>query len=167
MQDCLFPNLGIFRNMKLINVSWYSIPWKTYRLREVDATTRNLLVMSLCLIKDMSKFHVFIYKISQKYDPKQKEIFHIKKKINLKFVMWIAWSLNTWRYGEEEKNFHLLQLIVFDIMRILLAISYFSTYSEIWSPPNFPLVRGRSLDGFCCFQKLWSTSLAAGNIGDC
>ena len=52
--------------------------------------------------------------------------------------MWVTWSWTTWRYGK--KNFHLLHLIVFDIIRILLAFSYFSTCSELWSPPNFPLV---------------------------
>ena len=44
--------------------------------------------------------------------------------------------LTIWR---RRKNFDLLQLIVFDIIKILLAFSYFSTYSEILSPPNFPL----------------------------
>ena len=36
--------------------------------------------------------------------------------------------------------FDLLQLIVLDIMGILLAFLYFSTYSKIWSPSNFPLL---------------------------
>ena len=44
--------------------------------------------------------------------------------------------LTIWR---EKKHINLLHLIVLEIMRILLAFSYFATYSEIWSPPNFPL----------------------------
>ena len=59
MQDCLFPNLGIFRNMKPSNVSSYSIPGKKYRLREVDAKTKNKNI------------------IFQKHDPKQQLIFRI------------------------------------------------------------------------------------------
>ena len=35
--------------------------------------------------------------------------------------------------------FYLLQITILGIMRILLAFSYFPTYSEIWSPPNLPL----------------------------
>ena len=50
------------------------------------------------------------------------------------------WRIN-WRYG---KNFDLLQLIIPEIMRILLAFSYFPTYSEIWSPPVLPLLERRS-----------------------
>ena len=34
----------------------------------------------------------------------------------------------------EKKNFDLLQLIILEIMKIILAFSYFPTYSEIWSP---------------------------------
>ena len=36
--------------------------------------------------------------------------------------------------------FYHLQLIVLDIMRTLLTYSYFSTYNEIWWPPDFPLL---------------------------
>ena len=35
---------------------------------------------------------------------------------------------------------HLRVWIVFDLMSILLAFSYFSAYSEIWSPLNIPLL---------------------------
>ena len=80
MQDCLFPNLGIFRNMKPTEVSGYSIPGKTYGLRDIDAKTRKFSIMSLRLIKDMSKFHVFSNIIFQKYDPKQMLIFQIFRK---------------------------------------------------------------------------------------
>ena len=60
--------------------------------------------------------------------------------------------LTTW------KKFDLLQLIIFDIMRILLAFSYFSTYSEIWSPPNFPLLNSTiftSLSFLCTVSPLY------------
>ena len=49
----------------------------------------------------------------------------------------IWWRIN-WRYVN--KNY-LSQLIIPEIMRILLAFSYFPTYSEIWSPPVLPLLR--------------------------
>ena len=75
MQYSWFPNMGIFRNMKPTYVSWYSIPGKTYGLRDVDTKTRKCSVMSLCLNKDMSKFHVFINIFFQKYDPKQKFLY--------------------------------------------------------------------------------------------
>ena len=39
----------------------------------------------------------------------------------------------------KKKNIDLLQLINTEILRILLAFSYFPTYSEIWSPPNLLL----------------------------
>ena len=59
---------------------------------------------------------------------------------NLTFIfMWVQLMKNhlkIWR----EKNFDLLQLIIPEIMRILLAFSYFPTYSEIWSPPDLPLL---------------------------
>ena len=54
----------------------------------------------------------------------KKVIFHIFKKINLKFFYvdsLIMDHLTIWR----EKNFDLLQLIVFDIMRISLAFYIF------------------------------------------
>ena len=36
MQDCLFPNMGIVRNMKPTDVFLYSIPGRAYGLRHVD-----------------------------------------------------------------------------------------------------------------------------------
>ena len=138
MQDCIFSNLGLFRNMKPTDVSWYSISGKTYGLRNVDEQTRNILVMSLCLIKDMSQFHVFFNQIKKKILSKKNSFstflenqFSIFNENNLTMD-----HLTIWR---RRKNFDLLQLIVFDIITNLLAFSYFSTYSEMWSPPNFPL----------------------------
>ena len=53
----------------------------------------------------------------------------------------------------ERKKNHLLQFFfVVDIMRILLAFSYFSTYSEIWSPPNFPLLYYYTIPLFTYFK---------------
>ena len=49
MQDCLFPDLGIVRNMKPTDVFFlYSIPEKAYGLRHIDGKTRTCLVMSQC-----------------------------------------------------------------------------------------------------------------------
>ena len=75
MQDCLFPNLGIVRNMKPTDVSLYSIPGKAYGLRHVDGKTRPCLVMSPYLIKAMRKFYVFNNIIYQKYEPTQSSIY--------------------------------------------------------------------------------------------
>ena len=65
MQDHLYPNLGIVRNMKPTYVSWYFIPGKSYRLRHIDAETSKCLVMSFSLIEYMSKFHVLKYHLSE------------------------------------------------------------------------------------------------------
>ena len=59
IQDCLFPNLGIFSNMRPSDVLLYSIPGKSYRLRHVDGKTRTFLGMSPYLIKAMRNFDVF------------------------------------------------------------------------------------------------------------
>ena len=75
MQDCLFPNLGIVRNMKPTDVFLYSIPGKAYGLRHVDGKTRTCLVMSPYLIKAMRKFYVFNNIIYQKYEPTQSSIY--------------------------------------------------------------------------------------------
>ena len=58
MQDFFFLNLGIAKNMKPTDVSWYLIPGKAYWLRHINANTRRCLVMSLCLIRGMKKFDV-------------------------------------------------------------------------------------------------------------
>ena len=55
---------------------------------------------------------------------------------NLTWIfMWVQESTE----DMDKKNIDLLQIIIPEIMRILLAFSYFRTYSEIWSPPNIPL----------------------------
>ena len=86
----------------------------------------------------MRKFYVFNNIIYQKYEPTQSSIY-----------LFVCYQFAIYFYvgsiGEEstedmgEKNFDLLQLIIPEIMRILLAFSYFPTYSEIWSPPVLPL----------------------------
>ena len=75
MQDCLFPNLGIVRNMKPTDVFLYSIPEKAYALRHVDRKTRPWLVMSQYLNKAMRKFYIFNNIIYWKYDPTQRSIY--------------------------------------------------------------------------------------------
>ena len=75
MQDCLFPNLGIVRNMKATDVFLYSIPEKAYALRHVGGKTRPCLVMSPYLIKAMRRFYVFNNIIHQKYEPTQRSIY--------------------------------------------------------------------------------------------
>ena len=130
MQDCLFPHLGIVRNMKPTDVFLYSIPEKAYTLRHVGGKTRPCLVMSPYLIKAMRKFYVFNNIIHQKYEPTQRSIY-----------LFVCWQFAIYFYvgsiyeepteDMEKKNFDLSQLIILDIMRILLAFSYFPTYSEI------------------------------------
>ena len=58
MQDYIFPNLGIVRNMKPTDVFLHSISGKAYRLRQVEGKTRTCLFMSPYLIKAMRKFYV-------------------------------------------------------------------------------------------------------------
>ena len=47
MQNCVFPHLGIFRNMKPTYVSWYSITENAYGLKYIDAKSRLEKVFSL------------------------------------------------------------------------------------------------------------------------
>ena len=75
MQDCLFPNLGLVRNMKPTDVFIYSIPGEAYGLRHIDGKYRTCLVMSPCLIKAMRKCYVFNNIIYQKYEPTQSSIY--------------------------------------------------------------------------------------------
>ena len=76
MECCLFPNLGIVRNMTPTDVFLYSIPKKAYALRHIDGKkTRPCLVMSPYLIKAMKKFYVFNNIIYQKYEPTQRSIY--------------------------------------------------------------------------------------------
>ena len=136
IQYCLFPNLDIFRNMKPIN--GFDIPslethmdWESLTQKKNRFFCSYLYVLS----KTWANSMFFINIICQKFDPKEELIFYIYIFLTDIF-RWITWLWTTWWYG---KNFDILQLIVFDIMKILSAPSYFSTYSEIWSPPNFPL----------------------------
>ena len=100
-----FPDLGIVRNVKPTDVSWYSIPGKANGLRQVDSNTRKCLVMVLRLIKDISKFHDFYNTIFQKYKPKQELNFHFFKKTNVTFFLrWIIWYLFTCQYGARKKS---------------------------------------------------------------
>ena len=75
MRDCLFPNLGIVRNMKPTDIFLYSIPGMAYGLRHIDGKTRTCLVMSPYLIKAMRKFYVFNNIIHQKYEPTESSIY--------------------------------------------------------------------------------------------
>ena len=106
-----------------------------------ETLTNKLEIFWSCLYvlsKTLANFMFFLIKLKKKYYPKKSSFstflenqFSIFNENNLTMD-----HLTIWR---RRKNFDLLQLIVFDIMKILLAFSYFSTYSEIWSPPNFPL----------------------------
>ena len=122
MQDCLFPILGIARNMKRAEVFFYipfperhtdshtlmeklehvSIPYQShekilcfqqYHLSEIWVNTK--LILLICLLPI---WHLFL-------------------------CGFIWWRIN-WRYG---KNIEPLHLIIPGIMRILLAFSYFPT----------------------------------------
>ena len=63
MQDCLFPNLGIVRNMKSTDFFFiYSIPGEAYRLRHIDRKT------GIC-------FFCFQQYIYLKYQPTQSLIY--------------------------------------------------------------------------------------------
>ena len=136
MQDGLLPNLGICRHMKPTDVSWNSIPGKAYGLRDVDAKTRICLVMSFQRHEQIS---CFINVIFQKYEPKQKLNFQVfwKPFCHLflcgvlykrpPFDMKLVWPLIVDCLGCNESP------------TSFFSSSYFSTYSEIWSPPNCPL----------------------------
>ena len=73
LHDCLFPNLGIVRNMKPTDVFLHSIPEKAYGLRHIDGKT--IPCLSPYLIKAMRKFYVFNNIIYQKYEPTQRSIY--------------------------------------------------------------------------------------------
>ena len=105
IQDCLFPNLGIFRNMRPSDNLLCSIPRKAYRLRHIDGKTRTFLVMSPYLFKAMRNFDVFNNMSQHKA---QFTDFFIT---NLTFIfMWVLMKehLKEWR----EKIVDLLQLII-------------------------------------------------------
>ena len=107
MKDCLFPNLGIVRNMKPPQVFLYSISEKAYRLRQVDGKTRTCLVMSPYLIKAMRKFYVFNNIIYQKYEPTQSSIYSF---VCYQFDIYFYVGPNDEESPEdkEKKNFDLL-----------------------------------------------------------
>ena len=75
---------------------------------------------------------------NQKYEPTQRSIYSF---VCYQFAIYFYVGSIREESTEdmEKKNFDLLQLIILEIMRILLAFSYFPTYSEIWSPPDLPL----------------------------
>ena len=86
----------------------------------------------------MRKFNVFNNIIYQKYEPTQSLIYSfVYYQFDIYFYVGSIDEEST--EDMERKNFDLLQLIIPEIMRILLAFSYFPTYSDIWSPPNLPL----------------------------
>ena len=105
---------------KLENVrSWLYVLSKTWA---------NFMIWIISSFRNMSQNKISISKF-------------LENQFNL-CLRWITWYWITWQYGKE---FDLLQLIFLDIMRILLTFSYFSTYSEIWWPPNFPLQRNTTI----------------------
>ena len=104
IQDCLFPNLGMIINIKPS-------------------------VMSLRLINDIIKLHVFNTIIYQKYDPKQKLNFQIFRKPIWNFLCVLIYKGP--HDNMERKDFDLLQLIVLDIMRILLG--FFLFFNVQWN----------------------------------
>ena len=115
----------------------YSIPRKAYGLKHVDGKNRTCVIMSPYLIKALRKFYVFNNITYQKYEPTQISIYSL---FCYQFDIYFYVGLIDEKSLEdmEENNFDLLQLIIPE-MRILLAFSYFPTYSEIWLPPNLPL----------------------------
>ena len=76
------------------------------------------------------KFYGFNNIIYQKYEPTQSSIYSfVCYQFAIYFYVGSIGEEST--EDMEKKNFDLLQLIIPDIMRILLAFSYFPTYSEI------------------------------------
>ena len=102
----------------------YSIPKKAYALRHVDGKTSPCLVMSPYLIKVMRKFYDFNNIIHQKYEPTQRSIY---SSVCYQFAIYFyVGSIREESTEDMEKNFDLLQLIILEIMRILLAFFIFS-----------------------------------------
>ena len=124
MRDCLFPILGLVRNMKPTYVFLYSFPGKAYGLRHVDRKNRTYLVMSPYLIKDMRKFYVFNNIIYQKYEPTQSL-----------FYLFVCYQFDIYVYVgsfDEESTEDMEE-------KKLWAITLDHAYSEIWSLPVIPL----------------------------
>ena len=108
----------------------YLIPGKAYGLRHIDGKARTCLVMSPYLIKAMRKFYGVNNIIYQKYEPTQSSIYSsVCYQFDINFYEGSIDEEST--EDREKKNFDLLQLIITEIMRILLAVTYFPTYSEI------------------------------------
>ena len=122
----MFSTILSIRNMKPTDVFLYSIPEMAYGLRHVDGKTRPCLVMSPYLIKAMRKFYVFNNIIYQKYEPTQRSIYSF---VCFQFAIYFYVG----SIGEEstediggKNHFDLLQLIILEIIRILLAFFIFS-----------------------------------------
>ena len=116
------------------------------RYMDSDALTEKLEHAWSCLRTLSKPWENFMFSTisSIRYMSQHKAQFTDFCASNLTFILcWSNWWRRTWRYGT--KNFDLLQLIITDIMRILLAFSYFPTYSEIWSLPNIPLFQYTSI----------------------
>ena len=85
--------------------------------------------MSPYHIKAMEKFYVFNNIVYQKYEPTQSSIYSF---VCYQFdIYFYVGSFDEQSTEDMEKNVDLLQLIIPEIMRILLAFSYFPSYSEI------------------------------------
>ena len=115
-------NLGIFWNMKRKVFSWHSIPRKAHGLRDVDAKAIKCLVMSLCPIKDMSKFHVFyLYQFSEVWAQTKVQIPYFLKQFDIYFYVdnCIMDQMTIWK----KKNFDFW--IFLDIMKNILALFIF------------------------------------------
>ena len=105
-----------------------------------DIVTQKLEIFWSHLYVQMSKFHVFNNIIFQQKKEKKKSSISrfLDNQIAIYFYVdnLVMEHLTIWK----KIHVDLLQLIVLDIMRILQAFTLFSTYSEIWWPPNFPLL---------------------------
>ena len=131
--------------------------WRDIRTERHWRKKNYFLVMSLCLNKYMIKFHVFINIIFQKYDLKQKLIFQ-----NFRKSIWHFTWITKWQY---RKNFDLLQLVVFDIIRILLA--FFIFFNLQWNMMNTKLSSNSygshraSVHLVSCPRKYWPGSISS------
>ena len=91
----------------------------------------------------MGKIYVFNNIIYQKFEPTQSLIYSF---VCYKFYIYFyvgSFDEESTEDIEEEKNFNLLQLIMLEIMRILLAISNFPTYLVILFVIHYFIVRDK------------------------
>ena len=88
---------------------------------------KNIKELDLCAMRKLYAFNNIIY---QKYEPTQRSIFSF---VCYQFAIYFYVGSICEESTEDmkKKNFDLLQLIILEIMRILIAFSYFPTYSEI------------------------------------